>query len=118
MKRVHELTGVYPGIYTGQDFLREQLHKEHYDTATQDVFDNTWLWVARYSASRKALAFPEVSHPPWNMWKLWQVSDDNNPTPMLEGMRAEMNIFKGERSDLEEFWDDNSWDFNLKAPLN
>jgi lysozyme len=70
VKRVHELTGIYPGIYTGQDFLREQLHKEHYDTATQDVFDNTWLWVARYSASRKALAFPEVSHPPWNMWKL------------------------------------------------
>jgi GH25 family lysozyme M1 (1,4-beta-N-acetylmuramidase) len=118
VKRVHELTGVYPGIYTGQDFLREQLHKEHYDTATQDVFDNTWLWVARYSASFKTLIFPEVSHPPWNMWKLWQVSDDNNPTPMLEGMRAEMNIFKGERSDLEEFWDDNSWDFNLKAPLN
>jgi GH25 family lysozyme M1 (1,4-beta-N-acetylmuramidase) len=118
VKRVHELTGVYPGIYTGQDFLREQFNRASYDAEAQDLFENTWLWVARYSASYKSLIFPEVSPPPWDRWRLWQVSDNQNPTPMLEGMRAEMNVFKGERSDLEAFWDDNAWDYHLKAPLN
>lgn len=118
VKRVHELTGVYPGIYTGQDFLREQFNKASYDAEVQDVFDNTWLWVARYSGSYKTLTFPEVYPPPWDRWKLWQVSDDQNPSPMLEGMRAEMNVFKGERSDLEAFWDNNAWDYRLKAPLD
>jgi GH25 family lysozyme M1 (1,4-beta-N-acetylmuramidase) len=118
VKRVHELTGVYPGIYTGQDFLREVFNRASYNAEAQEVFDNTWLWVARYSASYKTLTFPEVYPPPWNRWKLWQVSDNQNPTPMLEGMRAEMNVFKGERSDLEAFWDDNAWDYHLKAPLN
>jgi GH25 family lysozyme M1 (1,4-beta-N-acetylmuramidase) len=118
VRKVHALTGVYPGIYTGQDFLWEQFNKARYDSATQDEFKNTWLWVARYSASYKQLTFPVVSLPFWSKWTLWQVSDENNATPMFEGMRAEINVFKGERSDLEKFWDDHSWDYKLRAPLN
>lgn len=118
VKRVHELTGKYPGIYTGQDYLSEQFRKASYDPMTQDLFDNTWLWVARYSASYTNLIFPKVSPPPWDRWTLWQVSDNKSPTPMLEGMKAEMNVFKGERTDLETFWSRNAWDYQLKGSLD
>jgi lysozyme len=119
LKKVHELTGKYPGIYTGQDFLWEQFNKAQYDSATRNLLQkNTWLWVARYSASYTKLNWPVVILPPWDKWTLWQVSDDKNPTPMFEGMNAEINVFKGERSDLERFWDEHSWDYKLKAPLD
>lgn len=119
IKKIRELTGKYPGIYTGQDFLWEQFNKARYDPETRNLFQNdTWLWVARYSGSYNKLTFPMVTLPPWDKWTLWQISDDRNPTPMFEGMNAEMNIFKGERSDLESFWDENAWDYKLKAPLD
>ena len=118
VQRVHELTGKYPGIYTGQDYLSEQFRRARYDPKTQDVFDNTWLWVARYSAKPTSLIFPQVSPPPWDRWTLWQVSDKERPTPMLEGMKAEVNVFKGERTDLEEFWSRNAWDYQLKGSLD
>jgi lysozyme len=118
VRRIHELTGKYPGIYTGQDFLLEQFQKAHYDSNTKDLFQDTWLWVARYSASYKNLTFPSVFTPPWDRWLLWQVSDDRSPSPLLEGMKAEMNIFKGERSELATFWDANAWNYAVQTPLD
>jgi GH25 family lysozyme M1 (1,4-beta-N-acetylmuramidase) len=113
--RIQELTGTFPGIYTGQDFLWEQFNKARYDSATQSIFNQTWLWVARYSASFKKLTFPEVNMPPWERWTLWQVSDSNNGTPMLEGMPAEINVWKGEREELKKFWDQHSWDYVVRG---
>jgi GH25 family lysozyme M1 (1,4-beta-N-acetylmuramidase) len=114
---VRDLTGVYPGIYTGQDFLSEQFHKATYDASAKQVLRYAWLWVARYSKNLNNLTFPEVTLPPWEKWTLWQVSDDHHPTPMLASMRAEINVYKGTSEELAEFWDIHSWDYKLLKPL-
>jgi len=109
---VQKLTGVYPGIYTGQNFLQGQFKTARYDTSAKDILQKTWLWVARYSDSRTKLIFPDVSEPPWAKWTLWQVGDKDNTSPMLESIRAEINIFKGSSEQLAKFWDAHSWDYS------
>jgi lysozyme len=119
VKRIHELTGTYPGVYTGQDFLREQFNTVQYGSSTLDLFEHTWLWMACYSPSYNTLTFPVVHLPPWDRWSIWQISDEENPPPMREGMKAEMNVFKillGH--DLERFWNDHSWDYKLQTALD
>jgi|GEM_PF-6013340 len=115
---IHKLTGVYPGIYTGQNFLWEQFNKTGYDAAAKNALDNTWLWIARYSDSRTKLIFPEVSSPPWQKWTLWQVGDKDNKSPMVDSIPAEINIFKGTPEQLVKFWNAHSWNYSPPSPAS
>jgi hypothetical protein len=51
-QEVYKLTGVYPGIYTGQAFLKEKFRAFGYTTEQKQFLSNTWLWIARGSPKR------------------------------------------------------------------
>jgi GH25 family lysozyme M1 (1,4-beta-N-acetylmuramidase) len=117
VQTIKELTGVYPGVYTGQDFLKEKFKTAGLSAGDAEFLDEeTWLWIARYGQASQ-LHFPEVSAPPWSGWTMWQVSDSDNPSPLYEGMKAEVNAFKGDSSAVADFWDKHSWDYQTKERL-
>src|SRR5206468_6961539 len=54
---------------------------------------------------------------PWDFWHLWQYCGDGKcdlpraayPTSIANIRKAERNIFRGNRSALEDFWQNRAW---------
>lgn len=93
---VNEKVGRFPGLYSGQSFLRQKLGN---NTAT--VLKNCFLWIARYSSE-----LPIVP-PAWNTFTLWQYTDGNaGPQPhQVNGIgRCDRNKFNGELTGLRRLW--------------
>lgn len=94
--KIHDLTGRFPGLYSGQAFLRAQL-----GTRTTTVLKNCFLWIARYSSQLPQLppAFPAFT--------LWQYTDGNNgPQPhQVAGVgRCDRDKFNGDEEGLRRLW--------------
>ena len=115
--RVYQRTGVYPGLYTGRDFLGEQLNRDWMDDhpKTWRSLRNCWLWIAKYASE------PPESNP-WGEWSLWQYTGDGegaNTKPLPESVpslglkQAELNIFSGTSEDARDFWQKHSWNYQL-----
>ena len=64
IERIHERTGVYPGVYSGEYHLAQVLNSARVTPAQQKTLTNCWLWVANYSKEPRATA-------PWSYWALW-----------------------------------------------
>lgn len=111
VERIHERTGVYPGIYSGEYHLAQVLNSPRVTPAQKRTLTNCWLWVANYSKEPRATA-------PWNYWALWQYCGDGKcrlprsayPTRIANIARAELNIFRGNPSALQDFWQRRGWD--------
>jgi len=111
VERIHQRTGVYPGIYSGEYHLGQVLNSPRVTPAQKRTLTNCWLWVANYSKEPRATA-------PWNYWALWQYCGDGKcrlprsayPTRIANISRAELNIFRGSRNDLADFWQRRAWD--------
>jgi lysozyme len=110
VERVRERTGVYPGIYSGEYHLSQVLNSSRVTNAQRKTLTNCWLWVANYSKQPRATA-------PWSYWALWQYCGDGKcrlprsayPISVANIRKAELNIFRGSRSDLQDFWQQRSW---------
>jgi len=110
-QEVYRLTGVYPGIYTGQNFLNDKFNTFQYAPEQKQFLSHIWLWVARYSKVDSNLTLPKVVPPPFSDWLLWQVSEGPAPSTFTDKLPAEFNVFKGSREALKTFWENHSWDY-------
>jgi lysozyme len=110
VERIRERTGVYPGIYSGEYHLRQVLNSPKLTNAQRKTLTNCWLWIANYHYEPRATA-------PWSYWALWQYTGDGKcglprssyPTSVANIRKAELNIFRGTRNDLEDFWQRRAW---------
>jgi len=110
IERIRERTGVYPGIYGSEYYLRQALNSPKVSAAQKKTLTNCWLWIANYHKEPRATA-------PWNYWALWQYCGDGKcglprsayPISVANIKRAERNIFRGNQSDLQDFWQQRAW---------
>jgi lysozyme len=110
VERIRERTGVYPGVYSGEYHLRQVLNSPKVTSAQKKILTNCWLWIANYHYEPRATA-------PWNYWALWQYTGDGKcglprssyPISVANIRKAELNIFRGSRNDLEDFWQQRAW---------
>src|SRR5213596_886712 len=111
VERIRERTGVYPGIYGSEYYLRQALNSPKVSYAQKKTLTNCWLWIANYSKEQRATA-------PWSYWALWQYCGDGRcklprsayPISVANVRKAERNIFRGDRTALQEFWQRRAWD--------
>lgn len=93
---VKEATGKYPGLYTGQAFIREKLGNR-----TDTVLSECFLWIARYSNQSP------IVPPAWETFTFWQYTDGNaGPQPhQVPGIgRCDRNKFNGSINGLKRLW--------------
>jgi len=110
VERIRERTGKYPGLYSGEYHLRQVLNSPKVSPAYKRVLSNCWLWIANYHYEPRATA-------PWSFWHLWQYCGDGKcdlprlayPTRVANIRKAERNIFRGSRTELEDFWQERAW---------
>jgi lysozyme len=111
IERIRERTGVYPGVYSGEYHLGQVLNSPRVTNAQKKTLTNCWLWIANYHKEPRATA-------PWSYWALWQYCGDGKcglprsayPTRIANIAKAELNVFRGNRSALQEFWQRRAWD--------
>ena len=110
VERIRERTGVYPGIYSGEYHLGQVLNGSRVTNAQRKTLTNCWLWVANYHKEPRATA-------PWSYWALWQYCGDGKcglprsayPISIANIRKAELNVFRGSRTDLQDFWQQRAW---------
>ena len=110
VERIHERTGKYPGLYSGEYRLRQVLNSPSVSPVYKRVLSNCWLWIANYHYEPRATA-------PWSFWHLWQYCGDGKcdlprasfPKSIANINKAERNIFRGDRTALEAFWQERAW---------
>ncbi len=93
---VNERTGRFPGLYSGQSFIREKVGNN-----TTTVLKNCFLWIARYSSLR-----PTVP-PAWETFTLWQYTDGNtgDQPHQVPGIgRCDRDKFNGDLDGLKRLW--------------
>ena len=111
VERIRERTGVYPGIYGSEYYLRQVLNSPKVTNVQRRTLTNCWLWIANYSKEPRATA-------PWSYWALWQYCGDGKcrlprsayPIRTANIAKAELNIFRGSQSELQDFWQRRAWD--------
>src|SRR5947199_7873526 len=110
VERIRERTRIYPGIYGSEYYLRQALNSPKVTNAQRKVLGNCWLWIANYHNEPRATS-------PWSYWSLWQYCGDGRgarprsvyPISVANIKKAERNIFRGNQSDLQEFWQRRAW---------
>ncbi len=96
VRRVHQVTGKFPGLYSG-NLIKSQLAGKPVDPILSQCF----LWIAQYATEPKDI--PET----WPTWTLWQYTDGvSGPAPhTVEGIGpCDRNQFNGTVSQLRELW--------------
>jgi lysozyme len=98
VQRIFQQTGRFPGLYSGQAFLKEQLGSKRNDTLAK-----CFLWVARYSDQP-----PQIPTATWKTFTLWQYTDGNlGPQPhRVNGIAAgcDRDKFNGDETNLRQLW--------------
>jgi lysozyme len=98
VEHVEEITGRYPGLYSGH-LIKEQLAGV---TLPDPVLSNCFLWIAQYNGP-KPLNIP----PTFKTWTLWQYTDGvHGPEPhRVEGVgQCDRNRFNGSLAQLKKLW--------------
>ena len=96
VNRIANRTGRFPGLYSGQAFLREQLGNRR-----NAVLANCFLWIARYAEAQP------VVQATWPRFTLWQYTDGNvGPQPhQVNGIgRCDRDKFNGDEAGLRRLW--------------
>ncbi len=88
--------GRFPGLYSGQAFLREQLGNR-----TDTVLKHCFLWIARYASQppEVPVAFPTFT--------FWQYTDGNaglQPHQVPGIGRCDRDKFNGDEASLRRLW--------------
>ena len=110
IERVHQRTGKYPGIYSGEYRIRDVINAPESSAGAKRALANCWLWVANYHYEPRVTA-------PWRGWDLWQYTGDgicdlprsSHPTRLANFRQAERNIFRGSNEAVRSFWDSHGW---------
>jgi lysozyme len=94
--RIHEKTGKFPGVYSGESFINDRLGDK-----TDTVLKECFLWIAKFSAARPKVppAFPFLT--------LWQYTDGSaGPQPhTVPGVgRCDRDKFNGDEAGLRRLF--------------
>jgi lysozyme len=96
VSRVNEVTGRFPGLYSGS-LIKEQLGGQPVDPILSQCF----LWIAQYGPQPKNI--PQT----WPTWTLWQYTDGNvGPDPhSVDGIGpCDRDQFNGTIEQLRQLW--------------
>jgi lysozyme len=110
IERVHERTGIYPGVYSNENWVRKLFNSSNLDAASRQTLSKCWLWIANYHV-------PPAATAPWARWSLWQYTGDGicglprsrYPTSVANMRNVERTAFPGDRAALRRFWSEHSW---------
>jgi len=110
IERVHDRTGLYPGLYSNEYWIRRVFNDPSINPASRELLCKCWLWIANYHNRPATTA-------PWPGWTLWQYTGDGvcglprgmYPTNFCNLRRVERTIFSGDRTSLHHFWAEHSW---------
>jgi lysozyme len=110
IERVRERTGLYPGLYSNENWIKTVFNNPGVDANARQILGKCWLWIANYHVQPASTA-------PWAAWTLWQYTGDGVcglprsrfPTTCGNYRNAERTIFSGDRSNLRRFWTEHSW---------
>jgi lysozyme len=108
--RVHDRTGLYPGLYSNENWIRKMFNDPSIGSASRETLRKSWLWIANYHNQ------PAMTSP-WPAWTLWQYTGDGicglprrmYPTSCGNLRAMERTIFSGDRTSLRHFWAEHSW---------
>lgn len=96
VSRVNEVTGRFPGLYSG-NLIKEQLGGQPVDPILSQCF----LWIAQYGPQPKNI--PQT----WPSWTLWQYTDGvAGPSPhSVDGIGpCDRDQFNGTVEQLQKLW--------------
>jgi lysozyme len=96
VSRVNEVTGRFPGLYSGS-LIKEQLGGKPVDPILSQCF----LWIAQYGPQPKNI--PET----WPTWTLWQYTDGvaGPPPHSVDGIGScDRDQFNGTLEELQRLW--------------
>jgi len=92
--QVYELTGRWPGLYSGRTI------KELLGSRNDPILANCWLWLAQYG--------PRAVVPPnWPTWTLWQYTDGaigGEPRKACGIGPCDRSRFNGSGANLRKLW--------------
>jgi lysozyme len=94
--RIKEVTGRYPGFYSGS-YIKQLLGNKQ-----DPVLVNCWFWLAEYG--------PNAIVPPnWSTWTMWQYTDgttgaDPNRDPVAGIGKCDRDKFNGSEDQLQNLW--------------
>ena len=110
VQRIKQRTGIYPGVYSGENRIHAVLNNPKVSAEQKRVLASCWLWVANYHYQPSNVA-------PWSRWSMWQYTGDgvcdlprsSFPKGIANIPRAERNIFDGTSGDVRNFWQSHGW---------
>lgn len=91
--RVKEVTGRFPGFYSGH-YIKQLL-----GTNKDPVLAECWFWLAQYGPTA-------VVPPNWSKWTMWQYTDGAvGPVPHdIGGVHFDRDTYNGSLAELRTFW--------------
>src|SRR5436190_7157782 len=110
VERIHERTGKYPGLYSGEYHLQQMLYGPKATAAQRQALSNCWLWIANYHHEPRDTA-------PWSHWTMWQYTGDgvcdlphgSYPKGIANIRKAERNRFRGSAEAAAAVWQEYGW---------
>jgi|SRR6266853_1348674 len=110
VRRVRQRTGIYPGLYSNENWVKHLFNSPSIDAASKETIQNCWLWIANYH-------YQPVATAPWRNWMLWQYTGDgicalprtNYPVNAANLHKVERTIFGGSRGEMHAFWSAHAW---------
>ena len=96
VQRVKQVTGKFPGLYSG-NLIKEQLGGKPPDPLLSQCF----LWIAQYA--QQPTNIPQT----WPTWTFWQYTDGNNGPPphTIAGIgNCDRDQFNGTIEQLKQLW--------------
>jgi lysozyme len=91
---VKEVTGKFPGLYSGH-YIKDLL-----GTKVDPILANCWFWLAQYGPTA-------VVPPNWSTWTFWQYTDGamgDEPHTVPGLGRCDRDRFNGSEQELADFW--------------
>lgn len=98
VQRIHEQTGVWPGVYYGS-YLKGLMGNQ-----ISTILGNCWCWIARYGA----VPTPQKS---WDRMTMWQYTDGASgaqPHSVPGIGHCDRDRFVGTMAEFDAFWAANS----------
>ena len=110
IERVHDRTGIYPGVYSNENWIKRLFNGPNVDDASKRTLSKCWLWIANYH-------YRPVATAPWKRWTFWQYTGDGvcklprsrYPTSVCHHRNIERTTFAGDRAAMRRFWAEHAW---------
>lgn len=96
VQHVQQVTGKFPGLYTGSSFIKATLNAAGVTAPEQTILSKCWLWIAEYG--------PAAQVPPiWNSWTFWQYTEGGTGIDGITG-KCDRDYFNGTDDELNSIF--------------